>query len=264
MPKEKNLKKVKVAVLYSGGLDSAITIKLLEREGVAVIPLHIATPFRMISKKKIAQMLDVLGYKLRYVELGGEYIETIKKPKHARLGCGLLDQYENKSDLGIGLNNAYPCIDCKIFMLKAAWKYCRENGIDFIAMGDVFGQWPDQTMMTLIDNEAGVTGYVLRPLCAKLLEPTRPEIKKVVNRNHFFAFSGTDRQYQLKLARKLKIDAASLDPVSGGCLLTNPAFCRELNGTIEKRKKITQTTIEKTKSKLAATRELTCQNGVWR
>lgn len=256
---------VKVAVLYSGGVDSAITVKFLAREGFDVTPIHIYTPFARISKQRIARMGRVLGFEVKFLESGDDYIVKLKKPKYMDLLEESLDDHKDKLGLSVGLNNAYPCFDCKIYMLAEAWKYCRKQGMNFIAMGDVAGQWPEQTLTTLklIDQEAGAFGHVVRPLCAKLLEPTIPETKKIVNREHLFSISGTDKHYHEVLTRELGINIAELQPVSGGCLLGSADFCAELNKILEKKQSISRSIIENISSKLVAANKLEYRDDVW-
>ena len=93
-----------------------------------------------------------------------------------------------------------PCIDCRILMLKKAREMMAKEGASFLITGEVVGQRPmsqkSQTMR-LIEKEAGVAGLVLRPLSAKLLEPTIPEEKGWVDRNKLLDISGRSRKAQI-------------------------------------------------------------------
>ena len=94
---------------------------------------------------------------------------------------------------GKGIN---PCVDCRIYMFRAAKKYMEEIGASFIITGEVLGQRPmsqRKDAFRVIERESGLEGLILRPLCAQHLEPTRPEIEGLVDR---FKASGDRRQEQ--------------------------------------------------------------------
>ncbi|MCX8192112.1 MAG: tRNA (5-methylaminomethyl-2-thiouridylate)-methyltransferase, partial [Nitrososphaerales archaeon] len=102
-------------------------------------------------------------------------------------------------------------------------------GASFIVTGEVLGQRPmsqNIRAMKIIEKEAGVEGYVLRPLSAKLLEPTIPEKMGWVDRESLFAIKGRSRKVQIALAHKLGI--YEFPNAAGGCLLTDPIFSKRL------------------------------------
>jgi hypothetical protein len=76
--------------------------------------------------------------------------------------------------------------------------------------------------MRLIDKEAGVTGLVLRPLCAKHMEPTIPEKAGLVDREKLLDIRGRSRKPQMQLADLFKLKDYPCP--AGGCLLTDPQF----------------------------------------
>jgi hypothetical protein len=59
--------------------------------------------------------------------------------------------------------------------------------------------------MRHIEKEAGVAGIVLRPLSAKILEPTAAETGGYIKREDLFAISGRGRNPQLKLVNEFGI-----------------------------------------------------------
>jgi len=89
--------------LVSGGLDSALAIFLLKKQGIEVIGLNFLSPF-WESKNTLRQLAQELEIELREIEAGEEYLELMKNPQ-----------------FGYG-KNLNPCIDCKIWMLKEAKK----------------------------------------------------------------------------------------------------------------------------------------------
>ena len=69
-------------------------------------------------------------------------------------------------------------------------------------------------------------GLVLRPLSAKLLPPTVPEIKGWVNREALYAFRGRTRKPQMALAEEFGL--TEYPSPAGGCLLTDPIYSYRL------------------------------------
>ena len=104
-----------------------------------------------------------------------------------------------------------PCLDCKIFMVKKAhaWTFMEEHNFDFIITGEVIGQRPKsqrKETMPIIARESGADDLLLRPLCAKHLEPTLPEREGWVDREALYNFHGRNRKPQIALARELGIE----------------------------------------------------------
>jgi len=85
--------------------------------------------------------------------------------------------------------------------------------------------------MEIIERESSLEGYLLRPLSAKLLKPTIPEIKGWVNREKLFDIFGRSRKRQIFLAKKFKIKW--YPQPAGGCLLTDPEFSKRLQDLME-------------------------------
>mgnify|MGYP000730963350 FL=1 len=63
---------------------------------------------------------------------------------------------------------------------------------------------------------------VLRPMCAKLLPPTKPEREGWVDREKLLDISGRDRKPQLALAKEFGFEDFATP--GGGCLLTIESF----------------------------------------
>jgi hypothetical protein len=120
-------------------------------------------------------------------------------------------------------------MDCRILMLKEAKEFMKITGAEFIITGEVLGQRPmsqRRDALDIIDREAGLKGYVLRPLSAKLLKPTLAEDKGIVKRELFYDFSGRSRKPQMELAKKF--DLTDYPAPAGGCLLTEPNYSYRL------------------------------------
>jgi tRNA U34 2-thiouridine synthase MnmA/TrmU len=158
---------------------------------------------------------EQLGVPLKVFDITAEYLEMFKNPKH-----------------GYGAN-INPCIDCKIFMLRKAREYMAEAGASFLVTGEVLGERPmsqRRDALNIIEKNAGVRGILLRPLSAKLLEPTIPEKEGVVDREKLFDIKGRGRKPQIALAAKWEIK--EYPNPSGGCLLTDPGFTRRVRDLI--------------------------------
>ena len=204
--------KHKVVALLSGGLDSQLAVKMMQKQGFEVSAVAIKTPFCDFDCGRgcgfeIRERADTLGVNLKTVYLGDEYIEMLKNPKHG---------------FGSGMN---PCIDCRAMMFRAAKKHMEEIGADFIISGEVLGQRPMSQhgpALKTIEIESDLEGKIVRPLSAALLPPTDPEKSGLIKRENLGMIKGRSRKPQLQLAREFEIE--NPPNAGGGCLLTDPAF----------------------------------------
>lgn len=206
----------KAIALLSGGLDSILATRLILDQGIEVEAVNFLTIFcnctssgkTCLASKSAATSL---GIDLKVFEVTGDYIEIVKAPKH-----------------GYG-RNLNPCLDCRIFMFKKAGEYMKETNASFIVTGEVLGERPmSQRMdaMRIIENESGLKGLIVRPLCAKLMEPTVPEKEGIVNREKLLDIRGRSRKPQIQLARDLGINDYPCP--AGGCLLTDEGFANRM------------------------------------
>lgn len=213
--------KIRAVLLFSGGLDSILAAKIMERYGIDVFAVHFITPFcGKVNLEDCKEPQDSIardaGIKVIHNVILKEYLEIVETP---RFGYG---------------KNMNPCIDCKILFLKKAWQLGQELGARFIITGEVLDQRPmSQRMetMKLIEDEAGVSGLVVRPLCGKLLPVTIPEEKGWIRREWLLNIRGRSRKRQLELARELGIK--NFTQPAGGCLLTDPTFSLRLRELME-------------------------------
>ena len=101
-----------------------------------------------------------------------------------------------------------PCMDCHALMFKLAGEIMKEKGFDFLFSGEVIGQRPmSQTRSSLryVEKHSGFDGYILRPLSAKLLDPTIPEMERRVDREALLGISGRGRKMQIAIAEEFGI-----------------------------------------------------------
>ncbi len=225
-------KKVKAVGLLSGGLDSTLAAKLLQNQGIEVLGLNLYTGFCVTETRRRAGTYTRETYRpnealkaggdievpVEIVDIAAEgYFDVIKNPRY-----------------GYGAN-VNPCVDCRIFMFQRAKKYMEEVGADFIFTGEVLGQRPmsqKRHPMHIIEEQSGLKGYLLRPLSAKLLEPTIPELDGRVDREQLMDISGRSRKPQLELAVKLGLTDWA-QPAGGCCYLTDENFARKFRDLFE-------------------------------
>ena len=212
---------MKAIALLSGGLDSTLAAKVVMEQGVELEALNFLTVFCTCTNRgetclASQKAVDSLGIPLRVFNVSEEYLDVVKHPKH-----------------GYG-SNMNPCIDCRIFMLKKAKAYMEETGASFIVTGEVLGQRPmsqRRDAMRLIEKEAGLEGYIIRPLSAKFLPATIPEKEGCINRENLLGIQGRSRKPQIKLADHYGI--RDYPCPAGGCLLTDPGFARRIKDLMD-------------------------------
>ena len=119
-------------------------------------------------------------------------------------------------------------------MINVAYDYMQKVGAKFIISGEVLGQRPmSQKLDGLKKIEKLVIkpDIVIRPLSAKLLPPTIPEIEGWVDREKLYDISGRERKTQIELAKKFGLK--NYESPAGGCLLTDRNFSNKLKEFIK-------------------------------
>ncbi|HUD08910.1 MAG TPA: hypothetical protein VMQ48_02350 [Candidatus Saccharimonadales bacterium] len=233
--REKNESKkipARALVLFSGGLDSILAVKILEGQGIEVTALTFTSYF--FDAQQAEKSARENKIKLKIVYFSDAHFDIIKKPKYGR---------------GAGMN---PCIDCHLLMLVQAKKIAKKENFDIIATGEVLGQRPmsqNFRALELIERKAGLVGKILRPLCAKALPETEmerkqksPRAKLLVDRTKLYGISGRSRKNQIELAKKYKIKY--FPSPAGGCILTEKEYSKKLAELIEKKKKIVSSDLQ--------------------
>jgi tRNA-uridine 2-sulfurtransferase len=205
---------VRAVGLLSGGLDSALAAKLMQEQGIEVIGLHLEAP--TACRSRVRDLAQELGIHLEVRAKGEEYLRLLR---HPRFGYG---------------KNMNPCLDCRVFMFQLGQPYLEEFGARFLFSGEVLGQRPmsqARDAMVRIERAAGLEGWILRPLSARLLPVTEPERRGWVDRGRLLAIKGRGRLEQLALAERWGL--RSFQPPGGGCLLTDPQFSKKLRDLFE-------------------------------
>ena len=212
----------KAIALLSGGLDSTLAVLVMMRQGIDVTAVTFLTHFgcdisdSSSCSKNPFPSSEKFGFQVKLSHLADKFIEIVKNPKH---GHG---------------KNMNPCIDCRILMLKEAREFMQMTNANFIVTGEVLGQRPmsqQRNTLAMIDKEAGLKGYVLRPLSAKLMGMTVPEKEGIIDREKLYAFNGRSRKPQMALAKELGL--TDYPAPAGGCLLTEPNYSYRLRELLE-------------------------------
>jgi tRNA-specific 2-thiouridylase len=206
--------------LFSGGLDSMLAIKQITKQGIDVTALYIYTGFGGTHdvREQIKERAIMAGADFISVDVREEYIQDI-----------LFDPV-----YGYG-KNFNPCIDCHGYMFKIAKKMLKDLDASFLVTGEVLGQRPmsqrkdalRQVQKLAEDKE----NLILRPLSAKLLEPTKPELEGWIDREQLLDISGRNREIQLALAKEYGWD--DYESPAGGCLLTEPVYSQKIREFLE-------------------------------
>lgn len=228
-------RRAKALGLISGGLDSTLALKIVRDVlGCEVRAITFYTGFCITEAQR---------------RRGGRRDGTIPRNEALRTGADLEIEIEliDISDhgyldvithptYGYGAN-ANPCVDCRIDMFRRARAILDAWGGDFVFTGEVLGQRPKsqrRDTMWVVERDSGLAGRLLRPLSAKLLDPTIAESERLIDREKLFGISGRGRKAQIALARELGISDWP-QPAGGCCYLTDEAFARKFFDLVDRR-----------------------------
>jgi tRNA-uridine 2-sulfurtransferase len=203
--------------LCSGGLDSMLAVRILQRQDFEVEGLHVRTWYQC-CQTDAALAAAQLGIRLSVVGAGEDYAEVIRRP---RFGYG---------------RGANPCVDCRIYMCRIAKRRMDDASAELVVTGEVVGQRPmsqKRRDLDVIEHHSGLEGRLLRPLSAQLLRPTIAEEQGLVDRRGLYAFCGRARGGLMQLAAELGIERRP--PSSSGCALVHPPFAKRVRELIQLR-----------------------------
>lgn len=195
--------------LFSGGLDSILAARLIMDQGLRVKCLHFISPF-FGKPSRVRHWEKLYGVDIDTIDVGEEYARMI--------GAGPAYGF------GSVMN---PCVDCKILMMRHARELMPRYGASFLISGEVLGQRPmsqRRDTLNVIRRDADARDVLLRPLCARRLDPTQAELSGLVDREQLQGISGRGRKDQLELAARFGI--TEIPTPGGGCMLTEKENAR--------------------------------------
>jgi len=189
-------------VLFSGGLDSRLAVKIMKERGFGIIAIFFRLPFEKKTEKEFSNFLKGQRVKFKVIDCTKgkqlqEYLKILRKAKYGR---------------GVGMN---PCIDCRIFMLRKAREFADKKKIKFIVTGEVSGQRPmsqNKQSLELTEKKSGLEGRLIRPLMERGMQ-------------------GRRREKQISLAKDFGI---KYPYPAGGCLLCERDFKRRFKFLLER------------------------------
>ncbi len=207
--------KARAILLFSGGLDSLLAALMLREQGLQLTGVVFTSNF--FDAEKARESAKRIGMDLEVLDIRKEFLEIVKNPRHGH---------------GKHLN---PCLDCHGFMIRRVKEKLLDNCQDrcFVATGEVLDQRPFSQNKQALKKVQDLGGCeVLRPLSARLLDPTEMENNNWVDRSKLGSLRGRSRAQQKDLARKYGL--SEYPSPAGGCLLTDPGFSSKLKDMMSK------------------------------
>jgi tRNA-specific 2-thiouridylase len=211
--------------MISGGLDSILAAKLVKDQGIEVIGICFKSNF--FSEENALKIVKQIDIPLEVIDFSDEHFIMVKDPKH---GHG---------------KNMNPCIDCHAMMMRHCGELLEKFHADFIITGEVLNQRPmsqNRSALDIVKNESGIGHKILRPLCAKNLNPTEMEIEGLIDREALMDIKGRNRKVQIELAKKWGI--LEYPSPAGGCKLTEPNYSIRLRDLVVHKKDISKKDLE--------------------
>ena len=207
------MNKKKILALFSGGIDSLISVVWMKNLGFEVIPIFFETPF--FQSGKAITVANANGLDLKVINITTEHLAMLTNPKY-----------------GYG-KHFNPCIDCHGLMFRVLKKYLDVFSADFVISGEVLNQRPMSQRydsMNAVKKLSTIGDLIIRPLCQKRLPDTLPIREGWVNKDDLLAIQGRSRTEQLKIVNDLGLKEVANS--GGGCLLTDKGYSIRLKEII--------------------------------
>jgi len=205
---------VKALSLFSGSLASQVVTRLVEHTpGVdEVLLLHFRSPF-FEEYEAVRELVksEWPGVSFRTQSLKKDYRRLANIPPGS---CFTLKR---------------SCLSCRTLMLSRAIRYMERIQADFIVTGEIVGHnGLYEEEMERITEDLGISGLVLRPLSARLLAPSRPELEGWFDREDLSDLRVGDDDRLIGLAERLGLSTD--DPMCSHrrCKLTLAEFGERL------------------------------------
>ncbi|MEA3384186.1 MAG: 7-cyano-7-deazaguanine synthase [Campylobacterota bacterium] len=210
---------MKALALFSGGLDSVLAMKLIVDQGIEVVAVNINIGFGSANDRleHMQNMCKQIGVQLEVLDLRELYLdEVLFDPKY-----------------GYG-KNFNPCIDCHGFMFRYTGELLEKFGASFMISGEVIGQRPMSQRKDAMEQVKKLSNYdelIVRPLSAKLMTASKPELEGWIDREKLLDINGRSRERQLQIAKDIGL--TDFESPGGGCLLTEIQFGNKLKDFVE-------------------------------
>jgi hypothetical protein len=214
--------------IISGGLDSLLAVRLVQRMGFEVTILHFVIGFEPRhlqgwiehpdAEPTAAPAILATGAQVEVIDLRAETIHLLADPPH-----------------GFG-GHCNPCIDCHAMMLRTAADRMAASGAAFVFTGEVLGQRPmsqNRQALATVAKQSGLGDRLVRPLSGRLLEETAPQREGLFQPEDLLDIRGRSRRRQKALA--VEFGLTGYPTPAGGCLLTDPGFSVRLRDQFERR-----------------------------
>lgn len=186
-----------------------LACRVLMDQGIYVEAVTFSSPFFDTQAGRTAA--DYLGIPWREVDFTADIVALLFNPP---------------SGFGKNMN---PCIDCHAAMFRRLKEIAAKENFDLIFSGEVVGQRPmsqNRGSINRVKNISFTGDVLLRPLSAKILDPTPMEESGLVNRDLLLNLNGRGRTRQLKMAEEYGF--SHIPTPGGGCLLTDPGYANRL------------------------------------
>lgn len=211
--------------LFSGGLDSILAVRVLQKQHVRIEVIVFVTPFfgPETAKKAVKQ----LNVPLHIIDITEKHFEMLRAPKY-----------------GYG-SNMNPCIDCHALMFNQAGQLMEKNRAHFLFSGEVLGERPmsqNKNSLKIVAKESGYEEFIIRPLSARLLPISKSEKEGLVDREKLLDIQGRSRKRQIEISKQFGITYYP-NPASG-CRLTDPSFSNRIKDLLQHNKKIVKRDLE--------------------
>lgn len=182
----------RAVALFGGGLDGALALRLIERQGVVVEPVWVRVP------------------------CGVRETRVLETAARLQLSLTILPTPESFGDLLLaaprtGQGERPPCRDCRVAIFRQVRRHLEATGADFAISGEVLGQearTQRRRDLDMIAIGSGLDDRLVRPLSAQRLETTQPERRGWLDRAQLLDLHGEGRRGQLVLAGELGVDIA--------------------------------------------------------
>ncbi len=207
-------KKYRCFALFSGGLDSILSVIFMKKLGYDVLPIFLKTPF--FGPENALKAAENISVELIVHDVSKQHLEMLRNPRY-----------------GFG-KNMNPCIDCHGLMFREASLLMEEYNVDFLISGEVLGQRPMSQRIDALNSVrklSEVKDLIVRPLCQKLIKDTLPIREGWVKKEDMLDIQGRGRQRQIEMAEEFGI--TFYQNPGGGCLLTDAGFSRRLKDLVE-------------------------------